>query len=67
MKPAAGRLPAGRRFLLITYAVVVILLTTYPWSILLLALIAARRGEQVREESQEADIGTTPARMLSID
>jgi hypothetical protein len=32
-----------------------------------LALIAARRGEQVREESQEADVGTTPARMLSID
>jgi hypothetical protein len=32
------------RFLLVAYATVVILVTTYSWNILLLALIAARRA-----------------------
>jgi hypothetical protein len=51
----AGQRKACRRFLLVAYAVVVILLATYPWNILLLALIVARRPD-VREKRQEADV-----------
>jgi hypothetical protein len=40
---------------------------TYPWNILLLALIASRQSQQVRGKRQEADIGTAPTKMLSID
>jgi hypothetical protein len=63
----AGPLRACRHLLLVAYAIVVILLTTYPWNILLLALIAAHRSEQVRGERQEADIRTAPTRILSIN
>ena len=63
-KSNAGKRDTCRRFLLVAYAVVVILLTTYPWNVLLLSLIAARRGKQVRGKRQEADVGTAPTRVL---
>jgi hypothetical protein len=36
----------------------VILLTTFPWNILLLSLIAAQGTEEVRRKRQKANIGT---------
>jgi hypothetical protein len=64
MNAGAGRLRAAGVFFWVAYATAVILFTTYPWNILLLAFIVARRGEQVRGERQEADISPTPTWVL---
>ena len=41
-----------------------ILLTTFPWNILLLSLIAAQGTEEVRRKRQKANIGTPSPWML---
>ena len=51
----AGKLRACRRPLLVAYAVVVILLTPYPWNVLLLGLIAAHGTEQMRGKRLKAE------------
>ena len=52
--------------LLLLYATIVILQGWWPWHIFLRALIAARPRRPVRGKRQEADVSTTPARMLKF-